>query len=120
MKLQKNGQFPDEVSVKLTPHSTIPTVASGVSSSTVNEAWIAVVTSDRVIAVVRDGDGEDWHELTQVAAMRENYSRCVLLWMKAVGSREKAFERIDYYIRHHQDAKVKNKAKLSKHNCNLF
>jgi hypothetical protein len=86
----------------------------------VNAAWTAVVTLDRVIAVVRDGDGKDWHELTEEAAMRENYSRGVSVWITAVGSREKAFGRIDYYILNHQDTQMKEKAELLKEQLRLF
>jgi hypothetical protein len=85
----------------------------------VNEAWTAVVKLDPVIAVVRDGDGKDWHELTQEAAMRENYSRGVDAWITAVGSREKAFGRIDYYILNHQDTLMKEKAELLKEQLRL-
>lgn len=52
--------------------------------------------------------------------MRENYSRCVCVWMSALRSREKAFGRIDYYIRHHQDAQMKNKAELVKEQLQLY
>ena len=52
--------------------------------------------------------------------MRENYSRCVSLWITAVGSREKAFGRIDYYILNHQDTQMKEKAELLKEELQLF
>jgi hypothetical protein len=40
--------------------------------------------------------------------------------MSALRSREKAFGRIDYYIRHHQDAQMKNKAELVKEQLQLY
>jgi hypothetical protein len=44
----------------------------------------------------------------------------VSAWITAVGSREKAFGRIDYYILNHQDTQMKEKAELLKEQLQLY